>query len=70
MVISESTALGELPLNFEVDFKIVLLVNFERHARLFALDSAGMPRIFHSQRPQKNEQGPDQVSFFMRVVED
>ena len=67
MVILISTAVAGLPLNLGVEVKEVSFVYFERHAWLLALGSAGMLRIFHSQRPKENEQGPDQVRLFYYI---
>ena len=47
MVILKSAAVAGLPLNLGVKVKKVLLVYFERHARLFTLDSARMLKIIH-----------------------
>ena len=47
MVILKSAAVAGLPLNLRVKVKKVLLVYFERLARLFKLDSARMLKIIH-----------------------
>ena len=50
MVILKSTAPVELPLNLGVEVKKVLLIYFERHARLYALGSARKLNAFFCRR--------------------
>ena len=63
MVILKSTAVPGLSLNLGVEVKKGLFIYFERHARRVLLESSGMPRIFHSQRPKNNDEGLTKLGY-------